>query len=322
MKRSPPRWYACAQTPICARSWRPRRIVCPPGTSPGADCRLYRDFIEEIYTTSSQAREQSLVQAIARISASPGPAKTDLAAVAMALAANRQRFGQPQILIDVTNVAQSHSPTGTERGTRSILTALIADPPAGYRIEPVRAVAGSYLYARRFARACLSLPDDELADDPVMTHRDDIFIGLDGCADLVLSLKPWFLEQRRHGTQIIFVLRHLAPLFQPEHFPPELHSTAAVWMNTVTEVADGVVCFTRTSVDELHQWLVVTKPQRLPPLALGFFHLGADSQIGSPSTGSEEDTPWQETSRQLVDLALGRRWTRFWPGEASASSHR
>jgi glycosyltransferase involved in cell wall biosynthesis len=282
---------------------------------------LYRDIIEEIYTTSPQAQEQYLVQAIARISASAGPAKADLAAVAMALAANRQRFGPPQILIDVTNVAESNAPTGTERDTHSILMALIADPPPGYRIEPVRAVARSYLYARRFACASLSLPNDGLADDPVMTHRGDRFIGLDWCPNLVPSLMPWFLEQRRHGTQIIFVARDLAPLFQPEHLPPELHSMAVSWMNTVAEVADGVGCLTRTSVDDLHQWFDVTKPQRLRPLSLGFFHLGADSQIGSPSTGSAQDASWQQSSRQLVDLALGRRWTRFWPDEASASSH-
>jgi glycosyltransferase involved in cell wall biosynthesis len=274
---------------------------------------LYRDIIEEIYTTSSQAQEQYLVQAIARISAPKGPTKADLAAVAKALAANRQRFGPKQLLIDVTNVAKSNSPTQTEWGTHSILMALIADPPQGYRIEPIRAVAGSYLYARRFACACLSLPDDGLADDPVMTHQGDIFVGLDWCPNLVPSLKPWFLEQRRRGTQITFVVRDLAPLLQPERFPPELHSIAVTSMNSVAEVADGVVCLERASVDELHQWLIVTKPQRLQPLSLGFFNLGANSQIAPPSTGSSEEASWQQSSRQLIGLALGERWTRFWP---------
>jgi glycosyltransferase involved in cell wall biosynthesis len=278
---------------------------------------LYWEIIEEIYTTSSQAREQYLVQAIARISASGEPAKADLAAVATALTANRERFGHAQILIDVTNVAKSDSLTETERVVRAILMAQIADPPPGYRIEPVRAVGTSYLYARLFACACLGLPDDSLADDPVMTHRGDIFLGLDGCAELVPSLKPWFLEQRRHGTQIIFVVSDLAPLLQPEFFPPELHSMAVAWMNTVAEVADGVVCLTRTAVDELYQWLDLTKPQRLQPLSLGFFHFVTDSQFGLPSLGPAEEASCQESSRQLADLVLGRRWTSFWPHEAS-----
>jgi glycosyltransferase involved in cell wall biosynthesis len=277
---------------------------------------LYREIIEEIYTTSSQAREQYLVQAIARISASKEPAKADLAAVATALTANRERFGHAQILIDVTNAAKSDSLTETEGVLRAIFKAQIADPPPGYRIEPVRAVGGSYLYARLFACACLGLPGDSLADDPVMTHRGDIFLGLGGCAELVPSLKPWFLEQRRHGTQIVFVVRDLAPLFQPEFFPPELHSMAVAWMNTVAEVAHGVVCPTRTSVDKLYEWLDVAKPQRLQPLSLGFFHLGAESQFGSTSTGLAEESSCQESSRRLVGLALGRRWSRFWPDKA------
>jgi hypothetical protein len=236
-----------------------------------------------------------------------------LAAVATALAASRQRFGPPQILVDVTNVAQSNFPPATEDGTHSFLTALIADPPPGFRIEPLRAAAGGYLYARRFACACLSLSENGLVDDPMMTYRGDIFIGLDYCADLLPSLKPWFLEQRRHGTQIIFVVPDLAPLLRPEHFPPELHSTAVNSMNSVAEVADGVICLTRASVDELHQWLGVARPQRLQPLSLGFLDLGIDSQIPSPPTGLSEESSLQESSRQLVGLVLGERWTRFWP---------
>jgi glycosyltransferase involved in cell wall biosynthesis len=274
---------------------------------------LYWDIIEEIYATGPQAQEQSLVQAIARISAPAGPAKADLAAVARALAANRQRSGPPQILVDVTNVAQSDFPTGTEDGTHSFVTALIADPPSGYRIEPVRASSGGYLYARRFACACLSLHENGLVDDPVMTYRGDIFIRLDYCADLLPSLKPWFLEQRRHGTQIIFVVPDLAPLLRPEQFPLESHSIAVTSMNSVAEVADGVICLTRASVDELHQWLGVAKPQRLQPLSLGFLDLGIDSQIASPPTGLSEESSWQQSSRQLMGLALGRRWSRFWP---------
>jgi hypothetical protein len=96
-----------------------------------------------------------------------------------------------------------------------------------------------------------------------------------------------------------------------------LHSMAVAWMNTVAEVADGVVCLTRTAVDELYQWLDLTKPQRLQPLSLGFFHFVTDSQFGLPSLGPAEEASWQESSRQLADLVLGRRWTSFWPHEAS-----
>ena len=115
--------------------------------------------------------------------------------------ANRERFGLPQILIDVTILAQHDARTGIQRVTRAILMALIADPPPGYRIEPVRAIAGEYLYARRFTSKCLGLSADDLTDDPVEAGRGDIFLGVDWAADFVPAMKPWFLAQRRHGTQ-------------------------------------------------------------------------------------------------------------------------
>ena len=54
---------------------------------------LYRDAIEELYETSSVAREQTLLEAIARTSTPALPSDSDLAAVASAIAANRERFG-------------------------------------------------------------------------------------------------------------------------------------------------------------------------------------------------------------------------------------
>jgi glycosyltransferase involved in cell wall biosynthesis len=248
----------------------------------------YREIIEDIYSTSSQAREQHLVQAIARISAPTGATKADLAAVAVALAANRDWFGLPRILVDVTNLAKSDFCNGTERVTRAILTTLIADPPPGYRIEPVRAVTGGYLYARRLASECLGLPQKDLVDDPVETHRGDIFIGMDWCAD-VAPMKPWFLEQRRHGARIAFVVHDLLPLFRPEYFPPRLVQMTVDWIQTVAEVADSVACVSRTVADELYKWLAEAKPQRLRPLPLGFFHPGADLHARAPTTGLPED---------------------------------
>ena len=116
---------------------------------------LYRDAIEELYQTSSVAREQTLLRAIARASTPASPFDSDLAAVATVIAANRERFGSNQMLVDVSRLADSNACPGVERATRAILMALISDPPSGYRIEPVRAVGDGYIYARRFA--CKSL---------------------------------------------------------------------------------------------------------------------------------------------------------------------
>jgi hypothetical protein len=223
-----------------------RRKLAARGTSylnevhhPERVAELYREIIEEAYTNSSGAQEQRLVQAIARISAPVGPTDADLAGVATALAANRERFGLPQILVDVTNVAKFDLRAEIKRVTHGILMALIADPPPGYRIEPVRAEGEGYVYARRFACQCLALSEIGLTDDPVETGHDDIFLGLDLSMDFVPSLKPWFLTQRRRGTQIVFVVYDLLPLLRPDLNPANLPPVMLDWVNTIAQVADG-----------------------------------------------------------------------------------
>jgi len=251
--------------------------------------RLYREIIEEFYATTPQAREEELVRAIAHSRGPTDPSEGDLAAVAVAIAANRERFGQPQMLIDVTVLAQSDARTGIQRVTRGILMALLEDPPPGYRIEPIRAVSGGYLYARRFTARCLALPEIDLTDDTVELGLGDIFVGLDWCADYVPSMKPWFVRQRRHGLQIVFVVYDMLPLIQPELFPELIPPIALDWIKTVTEVANGAVCISRTVADEFCRWLAEAKPKRLQPLSIGFFHLGADLQASLPTKGRSED---------------------------------
>jgi glycosyltransferase involved in cell wall biosynthesis len=246
---------------------------------------LYRNAIEELYDTSIVAREQTLLQAIARTSTQALPSEADLEAVAALIVANGERFGLKQILVDVTNITKSDLRTGIERVTRAILLALINDPPPGYRVEPVRAAGGTYLYARQFASKCLALRADGLNDDPVEAGHGDIFLGVNWSADVVPSLKPWFLTQGRRGMKIFFVVYDVLPLTRPELFPEIMPGIALDWINAVAEVADGVVCISRTVADQLYEWLSATEPPRLRPLSLGFFHLGADLDASLPTTG-------------------------------------
>jgi glycosyltransferase involved in cell wall biosynthesis len=250
---------------------------------------LYRDTLEELYAISPRAREQNLVASIVRVPAEREPTDANLVAVAKSMALNREPFGLPQLLVDVTILAKYDARTGIQRVTRAILMALIADQPAGYRIEPVRAVADGYLYARRFSSRCLGLPEDYLTDDPVEPEPGDIFIGLDWGADIVPPVKPWFLARRRHGTQIIFVAYDLLPVARPEFFPPEMSALANEWVKTVADVADGVICISRAVADEFCQWLGKELPRRLQPLSLGYFHLGADLHASLPTTGLSSD---------------------------------
>jgi glycosyltransferase involved in cell wall biosynthesis len=252
--------------------------------------KLYRDIIEEFYLTSGLAMEQNLLKTVGRLRAKVRHSDTDLEKVATALAGNRERFGQRQILVDVTNIAQSDAHTGIQRATRGLLNALVASPPLGHRIEPIRAAGGCYLYARSFASQVLGLSALDLKDDPVETGQADIFLALEWGADVIPSMKPWFLKKRQHGMLLVFLVYDMLPVIRPELFPPEIAPLASAWIRTVTEIADRVACISRTVADELYQWLQKEKPPRIWPLSVGYFHLGADLQASLPSKGLPNNT--------------------------------
>lgn len=299
---------------------------------------MYREVIEDSYSTSPRAREKELLLAISRITASTEPTEGDLLGLSAALAANRERFGPRQILVDVTLLAKLDVRTGIQRVTRGILLALISDPPSGYRIEPVRAVSEGYVYARQFACQFLGIPNDKLPDDPVETGFGDIFIGLDLSPSDVPRTKDWFVTWHQRGVRILFVIYDLLPLTCPEFFSPtrEIDQAMLAWVNTVAEVADGVACSSRTVADQFYEWLLKAGIERQRPLAIGFFHLGADLHASSPTTGIPEDAQiipewlsseepaqnsdtipwltWHESSRQLLDVLLGKGWYRSWTG--------
>jgi glycosyltransferase involved in cell wall biosynthesis len=253
--------------------------------APDAIAKRYFDLIEEFNRTSPRTREQKLIKRVAHFLTPTAPTSADFAQVANALAANRSPFGLSQILIDITNIAKLDLRTGIERVTRGILMSLLANPPKGYRIEPVRADVNGYVYARRFVAESLKFKSNELADEPVESHHNDIFLGVDWPADVLPSLKGWFQAQQRHGLRTLFVVYDLLPLLRPELFPPELAPMTSGWLNTVTEIADGVACISQTVADELHNWLKKTSPNRSRPLPIGYFRLGADLRSSLPTGG-------------------------------------
>jgi glycosyltransferase involved in cell wall biosynthesis len=266
-------------------------------TKAGADQRnrseqtadLCRDLIEELYQSSWVQREQQLVRAIRQITTSVVPNRDDLATVATVIAGNRPRETRQQILIDVSLIAKDDLRTGIQRVTRALLMTMLAEPPAGYRIEPVRADNGGYVYARRYACQCLGLSATELDDEPVETNPDDIFVGLDWCPETVPALRPWFRKQRRRGLRIVFVSYDLLPLLRPELFAEGMYSAATDWIRSVSEIADGITCISRTVADEFYQWLSRSDCSRQTPLSIGFFHLGADLHASVPTKGLTPD---------------------------------
>jgi glycosyltransferase involved in cell wall biosynthesis len=281
----------------------------------------YAQAIEYFYELGAQSLEARLLTAVAQTSTPARPSKEDVEQTAIAIALNRLRFAPSQMLVDVTNIAKSDARTGIQRVTRALLLSLIDDSPAGFRVEPIRAESGRYVYARRFTCRILGLSGEHILDDSVETAAGDIFLGVEWGADVIPSMRPWFLKERARGLHVFFVVYDMLPVLRPELFRPEIAPLAIAWINAVTEMADGIACISQTVADELFDWLGKAKPSRHRPLSFGFFHLGADLNSTAPTKGLPENASqiFAKLSARPTFLMVGTVEPRKGYGQAFAA---
>jgi glycosyltransferase involved in cell wall biosynthesis len=262
--------------------------------------RLCFDAIEHVARHGEPAAYRALVEAAASLC----PEDT-LPALAAAIAFNRASTGPCQLLVDVSALVLDDLKTGIQRVVRRILLALVAEPPPGYRVEPVFTTGGNrgYRYARRFGLALAEsagaagvgaadsmggiggVASLALEDAPVDLHPGDIFFGLDLYLSGTSQNEQSLLAMRARGVAMYFCMYDLLPMLRPDAFPFGTEQHFGAFLRTVHRVADGVLCISRAVADELAGWIADEglAPQRKGrPLQLGWFHLGADIDAGPP----------------------------------------
>jgi FkbM family methyltransferase len=263
--------------------------------APAACAAQYAEAIEHVYGDARHG-----VLGLLHRWADQPPAGMDEGQLAQTLALNfppapRRR----QLLVDVSELAQIDVGTGIQRVTRAILREGLFNPPAGWSVEPVYATsdAPGYRYARRFAIRFMGIRKDWAQDAPMDAWAGDVFVGLDLAPHLVPQQEPFLADLRRRGVALQFVVYDLLPVLRPDWFPDDLPSLFSPWLRTIARVADGLVCISRATLDDLRNWLDAEQPQRQRPLRLGYFHLGADVDSSCPSTGLPGDAA--QTLRRL-----------------------
>lgn len=130
----------------------------------------YADAIEAFYAPV-RGSQQVLMPEIGRHLAGGG-SLVDEAALgeALAWAFPAWQSGR-QALVDVDALTVEGGETA-----RDVLRALLLDPPAGWRIEPVVLGEDGYRYARQFALSLMGCPSEMLVDEPVDPRAGDVLV--------------------------------------------------------------------------------------------------------------------------------------------------
>lgn len=196
--------------------------------------------------------------------------------------------------VDISNLAVHDAGTGIQRVVRHVLDELMASPPEGCRVEPVRlGDDGLFRYARAYTSKRYLGGEAFIPDEVVEFVPGDVYLGLDLVAHLVPAFVDKFQKLRDLGVGIYFVVYDLLPVLRPDCFEPHLLPLFRRWYESIGEMADGVLCISRAVADEFQQWLQQSRPERLRPLNIGWFHLGADLAVAShtPLADATEDAP-------------------------------
>lgn len=202
-----------------------------------------------------------------------------------------------QLLLDISELVTVDSKSGIQRVVRSLLIELVANPPQGYRVEPVYASPeAEYRYARQFMTEFLDCREAGFRDEPIEIADGDIFLMLD-LHHRALAHRATFEAMRRYGVSIWAIVYDLLPVQLPHCFLPETESLHRSWLDMVSGF-DGAVCISRSVADELDDWISAEKPDGERRPALCHFHLGADIEASHPTSGLPSDA--DETLAQLA----------------------
>ncbi len=230
---------------------------------------------------------EDLLGAVARLSCSEALSDADLLAVAAAITQNHPEPGRhPKLFVDISELVERDAKTGVQRVTRSILRELLLDPPKGYEVEAVYATTNQpgYRLASNFKRKLLGEGTDDAEDCLIEAQPGDVFLGLDLQHHVVTAQTDYLKQLSLLGVRIHFVIYDLLPILHPRAFPPGASEVHIEWLKRVTQF-DGAICISKAVADELADWLQENDPERLRPLHIGWFHLGADIQNSDPSRG-------------------------------------
>jgi glycosyltransferase involved in cell wall biosynthesis len=223
-------------------------------------------------------------------SLNPLPGEHELLSLAVCVARNHPPHPRnARLFVDISELVLRDVRSGIQRVVRSILKEWLANPPDGFRIEPVYAsVENEYRYARHFTTQFLGIPDAKLSDEPIDYASGDLFFALDLQPQVQVAQRTFYQSLRMQGVRVVFCVYDLLCIQLPQFFPDGAAGGFAQWLSVVAE-GDGAICISRSVAEELHDWINSRQHKLGHPFKIGWFHLGADVGNSEPSVGLPDD---------------------------------
>lgn len=253
--------------------------------SPALSAKEYFRRIEYFASHHYIAKRMQLINKVTSID-NGKPSEFDLQKVALAVRENEKKAFSKQIFVDISMLVKCDKKTGIERVTSNILSQLLADPPQGYRVEPVYRLEGMYRYAQKFTGHFMGLGELDLGDEPLDIGCEDILLcpELDGYIDE--STIKYLKSYGNRGLKIYFLVHDLLPILKPEYFPEGMYNLFTSWLDNIINLADGLICVSESVADELREWLTKKYVEQFSAPCIGYFHHGGDI---FPLNGNDED---------------------------------
>ncbi|MDR3324275.1 MAG: glycosyltransferase, partial [Zoogloeaceae bacterium] len=263
------------------------RVLVAERHAPRSCAQKYAEAIERAYARA-QGDAPGLLPGLARTLAGAEALSPWAALLAVNFPpAPRAR----QLLVDVSELVVRDVKSGIQRVTRAVLREWLTNPaPNGWRVEPVYATPQSagYFYARRFTCRFLGIPDAWTEDVPVDAWEGDVFFGLDLQPQVIPAQRACLEKWHHSGVRVGFLVHDLLPVTHSEFFPPGSANAYQPWLETIGAF-DAAICVSRSTADELKNWLDSFGPRRTWPLCIEHSHNGADMAASAPSRGLPPD---------------------------------
>ena len=176
-----------------------------------------------------------------------------------------------RLLVDISVLHHTDAKSGIQRVARSILNQLLDEPPRDIEVVPMFFDEGLYRASSRFL-------SEEVDFSPVLTPSNgDKYLALDLTMHLTPETDAVYRDMKLRGVQLNFVVYDLLLIKHPEWWLPPNPQLFKGWLDTVTAVADNLVCISQVVAGDLEEW--IDENQTVPPslpARISSFNLGAD----------------------------------------------